>query len=213
VHHRAFIGGNVTPRWGISFSPFVMVASGPPFNIITGRDLNGDGILTDRPAFATSATLPANLRSTPWGVFDVAPGPNSTLIPRNYGDGPGNVSINLRISRTWSFGGKNEQFTQGGGPPRGGMMGTGPPPPSSGGGRGGPGGPGGMFGSSGSGRYNLTASLSGRNVINHVNYAPPDGNLSSPLFGQSTSLAGGFGPYASGAAGNRKVELQLRFTF
>ena len=90
-------------------------------------------------------------------------------------------------------------------------MGVGPPPPSRGGG--GPGGPGGMFGSSGSGKYNLTFSVSGRNIINHVNYAPPDGNLSSPLFGQSTSLAGGFGPYASGAAGNRKVELQLRFTF
>ena len=216
VHHRAFIGGSITARWGVSLSPFIMVASGPPFNVIEGRDLNGDGILTDRPAFASASTLPANLRTTPWGVFDIAPAPGASIIPRNYGDGPGNVSINLRVSRTWSFGKRAEQTTTQGGPPRGGMMmGGGPPPGGGGGGRGGPGGggPGGMFGSSGSGKYNLTFSLSGRNVINHVNYAPPDGNLSSPLFGQSTSLAGGFGPYASGAAGNRKIELQVRFSF
>jgi len=50
-------------------------------------------------------------------------------------------------------------------------------------------------------------------VINHVNYAPPVGNLSSPSFGQSTSTSGGFGPFGGGAAGNRKFELQLRFTF
>ena len=217
VRHRAFIGGSVTGKWGVSFSPFVMLSSGAPFNILLGRDLNGDGILTDRPAFATSSTPAANIRSTPWGVFDINPGPTATLIPRNYGDGPGNVSVNLRISRTWSFGKRSETVTQGGFPRGGMMMGGGPPPGGGGGGGGprggGPGGPGGMFGASGSGKYNLTASISGRNVINHVNYAPPDGNLSSPLFGQSTSLAGGFGPFASGAAGNRKIEFQLRFSF
>ncbi len=212
VHHRAFLGGMVTPKWGISLSPFMMFSSGPPFNIVLGRDLNGDGILTDRPAFATSATPPADVRNTPWGAFDIDPTASSSIVPRNYGQGPGNVSINLRVSRTWSFGKTAEQMMTQGGPPSGVMMG-GPPPPRGGGGGRGPGGPGGMFGSSGTGKYNLTFSVSGRNVINHVNYAPPDGNLSSPLFGQSTSLAGGFGPYASGAAGNRKVELQLRFSF
>jgi Carboxypeptidase regulatory-like domain len=220
VRHRAFIGGSITAKWGVSFAPFVMLSSGAPFNILVGRDLNGDGILTDRPAFATSASLPANIRSTPWGVFDINPTASSALIPRNYGEGPGNVSVNLRLSRTWSFGKKAEQAMTQGGPPRGMMMGGGPPPGGGGGGGGGgmrggsgPGGGGGMFGASGSGKYNLTVSASGRNVINHVNYAPPIGNLSSPSFGQSTSLAGGFGPYASGAAGNRKIELQVRFTF
>ena len=217
VHHRAFIGGSVMPKWGVSFSPFVMLSSGPPFNLILGRDLYGDGILTGRPAFATSASLPANIRSTPWGIFDINPAASSALIPRNYGQGPGNVSVNLRISRTWSFGKRPETASSmQGGPPPGVMMGGGPRP-GGGGDHGGGGmrggGPGGMFGASGTGKYNLTFSVSGRNVINHVNYAPPDGNLSSPLFGESTSLAGGFGPYASGAAGNRKIELQLRFTF
>ncbi|HEY3839918.1 MAG TPA: carboxypeptidase regulatory-like domain-containing protein [Bryobacteraceae bacterium] len=218
VHHRAFIGGNITAKWGVSFSPFVMLSSGPPFNITVGRDIYGDGIVTARPAFATSSSLPANVRATPWGTFDLSPTAGEQLIPRNYGDGPGNVSLNLRISRTWSFGKRAEQATPTqGGPPRGGMMMGGGPPPGGGGGGGprggGPGGPGGMFGAQGSGKYNLTASISGRNIINHVNLAAPDGNLSSPLFGQSTSLASGFGPFAAGAAGNRKIEAQLRFSF
>jgi len=224
VRHRAFIGGNITAKWGVSMSPFVMLSSGAPFNISLGRDLNGDGLLTDRPAFATSSSLAANIRSTPWGVFDVSPTTGSAIIPRNYGDGPGTVSVNLRMSRTWSFGRKAETAaSQSGGPPTGMMMGGGPGGggpgggghgPGGGGMRGGPGGGGGgMFGGGGGGKYNLTVSASGRNVINHVNYAPPVGNLSSPSFGQSTSTSGGFGPFGGGAAGNRKFELQLRFTF
>jgi len=220
VHHRAFIGGSITPKWGISFSPFVMLSTGNPFNIVLGRDLNGDGILTDRPAFASSSTTAANLRVTKWGYFDVNPLAGSTaIIPRNYGDGPGMVSVNLRVSRTWSFGKKPETAGAQGGPEgmRGGMMMGGGPPggggPRGGGGGGPRGGGGGMFGGGGSGKYNLSVSANARNLINHVNLAPPIGNLSSPSFGQSTSLAGGFGPFASGAAGNRKLELQVRFTF
>ncbi len=61
-------------------------------------------------------------------------------------------------------------------------------------------------------RYNLTLSISARNLLNHLNPGMPIGNLSSPLFGQSNQLAGGFGPDHS-AAGNRRLELQLRFSF
>jgi hypothetical protein len=99
-----------------------------------------------------------------------------------------------------------------------------------GGGRGGPGGggrggPGGMFGGASTGkRYNLTVSVQARNLLNHVNPAQPTGNLSSPLFGISTQLGGGFGPRpggggggpgggGGGAAANRLIELQLRFSF
>jgi hypothetical protein len=59
-------------------------------------------------------------------------------------------------------------------------------------------------------RYNLTISVSARNIFNSVNYAPPVGNLSSPLFGQPTALAGGF--FSSNAA-NRRIDLQGRFSF
>ena len=51
------------------------------------------------------------------------------------------------------------------------------------------------------------------NILNSVNPGSPNGNLSSALFGQSTQLAGGFGPGGGSAAGNRRIELQLRFSF
>ena len=56
----------------------------------------------------------------------------------------------------------------------------------------------------------LIFSVSARNVLNHPNLGLPVGNLSSLLFGQSTSLAGGQG---GGAAGNRRLDLQVKFAF
>jgi hypothetical protein len=51
------------------------------------------------------------------------------------------------------------------------------------------------------------------NAINHVNYAPPGGDLSSPYFGEYRSLAGNFGPIGGSSAYNRRLNVQLRFTF
>lgn len=77
-----------------------------------------------------------------------------------------------------------------------------------------------MIGGGGSDRpYNLTISLNVSNILNKVNPASPVGNLSSPLFGQSVSLAaggisfggGGFG--GGGVANNRRVDVQVRFSF
>ena len=73
-------------------------------------------------------------------------------------------------------------------------------------------GPGGMGGGSTNKRYNLTVSISARNVFNHVNDGPIIGNLLSPQFGQANSLAGGFGAFAENA-NNRRLELQARFSF
>ena len=99
-----------------------------------------------------------------------------------------------------------------------------------GGGGGGGGGPmggmmGGMFGGPGGGandsRYQLTFSVNFNNILNHTNLGTPVGNLSSQLFGQPRTSAGGFGGFGpgggggggGGAAGNRRVELQVRFNF
>jgi hypothetical protein len=62
----------------------------------------------------------------------------------------------------------------------------------------------------------VTATISARNALNHTNLGTPNGSLTSPFFGESTTLAGqGGGPFGggNGAAGNRKIELQLRFQF
>ena len=69
-------------------------------------------------------------------------------------------------------------------------------------------------GPSGTGKYNITLSLTATNVFNRANFAPPSGDLSSPFFGQYRSLAANFGP-PSGASNtyNRRISLQLRFSF
>jgi hypothetical protein len=72
---------------------------------------------------------------------------------------------------------------------------------------------GGMFGNPTTGkRYNLTFSVSARNLLNHVNPGPINGIVTSPLFGESNSLAGGFGAFAQ-PGNNRRLELQVRFQF
>lgn len=228
IRHRVVMGGALNAKYGISLNPFLMLSSGAPFNIITGRDINGDTMFNDRPAFATDLNAPGVVQ-TPWGGFQLNPGPNDTIIPRNYGRGPGQFTLNMRVGKTWSFGSRGESGPaemrppggrEGRGPGgpggMGGPGGGGPPPMMGGGGRGGPGGggPGGFFGGNSGKRYNLTLSLQARNLLNNVNLSTPNGNLSSPLFGQSTQLAGGFGPGGGGgAAANRRVELMLRFSF
>jgi hypothetical protein len=72
---------------------------------------------------------------------------------------------------------------------------------------------GGPFGGRGSGtnrRYNLTFSIAARNLFNTFNPGPPVGNLSSRFFGESINIAGG--PFGSASA-NRRIDLQVRFSF
>ncbi|MDX2149913.1 MAG: carboxypeptidase regulatory-like domain-containing protein [Bryobacteraceae bacterium] len=220
VRHRALVGGAVTGPWNLSLSPFVTFDSGMPFNITTGRDNNGDTTFNDRPAFAAAGTPGAIV--TAWGIFNTNPGAGDTIIPRNYGRGPRQFNVNLRLSRTWGFGKRGESGPganwappgMGGGGRGPGGPGGGPPPGMGGGGGRGPGGPGGPFGDAATGkRFNLTLGVMARNIFNFVNLSAPVGNLSSPLFGESTSLAGGFGPMGGSASSNRRIDLQLRLSF
>jgi hypothetical protein len=234
TRRRMFLGGSLQAGKGISMSPFIIYSSGRPFNIVTGRDTNGDTVFNERPSFAVAGAPGAIV--TNYGTFNPNPGPTDTVIPRNYAVGPGQFSVNLRASRTWGFGKRGESgmgagdmppgMGPGGGGPGGGggggMRGGGGPPMGGGGGGGmrggGGGGMGGMFGGGNSEkRYNLTLSVSARNLLNTVNLGAPVGNLSSALFGQSLSTAGGgFGGPGGGdggGAGNRRIDFQLRFSF
>jgi hypothetical protein len=212
IRNRIFVGGSITVPHGIRLSPFVNITSGQPFNITLGRDLNGDSIFNDRPTFASDLTR-ASVVKTQWGTFDTAPIAGQTVIPINYGQGQSQFSFNLRVSRTIGFGPKVEARTGqggrggsggGGGGERGGAGGAF-------GGQRGPGGPGGIFGADNvNRRFNMTVSANARNLFNYVNYGVPTGNLTSPLFGKSNSLAGG--QFASGSA-NRRIDLQLQFSF
>ena len=126
----------------------------------------------------------------------------------NYCTGPSDATLNLRLSKTIGFGRETKGGSGGGDRGYGGGRG-----------HGGGLGPGGLsgagnnpFGGRGgaSRRYNLTFSISARNLLNTFNPGPPVGNLSSPYFGQSIIIAGG--PFASASA-NRRVDLQVRFSF
>jgi len=220
VHQRLFFGGSAPLPYHIAVSPFMIANSGTPFNITLGEDLNGDTIYNDRPAFCSATTTAVNTVNSKYGCFDKGTTLAQARIPINYAQGPAQVTFNLRVTKTFGFGAYthgqpsgNGHNHNGGG--QGGGLG-GPPPGGSGAGRGGNGGGGGMgFGGMGGGtntgrRYNLTLGAQALNLFNVVNYATPQGVLSSPQFGQQTQLAGGI--YSSNTA-VRRISLQMNFTF
>jgi hypothetical protein len=111
------------------------------------------------------------------------------------------------VAKTIGFGAKRESSAKAQGPaPSGGVANA---TPASGGGLrsiiGDP---------STSHRYNLSIGMSVRNLLNHTNPGPIIGDITSPLFGLATQIAGG--PNGEGFyenANNRRLEMQLRFTF
>lgn len=198
--HSLFAGGTITvPRLKLSLNPFVIATTGRAFNIVTGRDANGDGVFNERPAFASDRTNPADLRRTRFGDFDVNPAPGQELIPRNYGTGPGFFSVNLGISRTFGFIDVAKPAAAAPAPQQGGGQGGAQAGPARQGG-----------GPANEKRYNMTFSINIQNLLNRANLGQPVGNLSSPLFGESTSTSGNFG---SSAAGNRRIQAQVRIAF
>jgi hypothetical protein len=205
----------------ITINPFVVVQSGTPYNITTGLDPNDDGIFTARPELLAGVSegncSSANLVYTArFGCFNVNPAAGAATIERNYGRGPGSATLMLRLSRTWAFGQKRETDPNAGGfggPPGGGGGGGGRGPGGPGGGGPPPGGPPPGMGFNSGRRYSLTLGVNAMNALNHPNYAAPNGDLTSPFFGVSQSLAGGFGPFGGASTYNRKIDFQLRFGF
>ena len=206
VRHRAFIGGSVSMPHGFSLFPFVILNSGSPYNITTGQDNNEDSLFNDRPWLkSTHEHFDCRARDD---FLATAPKPSFGQVPTNACTGPVNATFNLRLSKTFGFG----RETKGAGGGGGGFGGRGGPPGGGLGPRGLSGGGGNPFasGSTTNRRYNLTFSISARNLFNAFNPGNPVGNLSSAQFGQTLSVGGG--PFASASA-NRRVDLQVRFSF
>ncbi len=209
IRHRVSLAGTVTAKWGIRFNPLLTANTGPPFDITTGRDLYGDTLFNSRPGIAADPNKAGVIR-TSYGLLDPNPTPGERLLPRNFGRGPGQIMLNMRVGRTFAFGPSRE----GGAAPDGGRGG-----PGGGGGRGGPASPfsmgGGQTGAAGlvNRRYSFTVSMQIRNLTNHNNPGPIIGNITSPLFGQANQPAGSGGGTFSESANNRRLELQTRFTF
>jgi hypothetical protein len=196
VRHRFALTGSFNAPWGVSLSPYIFVRSGTPFNITTGRDANGDTLFTDRPAFATNLAKPGVI-ITRFGAFDPNVAPGQRIIPRNFGDGPSFFSVNMRLSKRFSFGPRpgNGPAAKSAAPAASrapASQARGPERP-----------------------FNLTFTAQIQNLFNHVNAAPPIGNLSSPLFGRSNTVAVGGYQFGSSApaTSNRRIVLELNLNF
>ncbi|HEU4794557.1 MAG TPA: hypothetical protein VFT02_02940, partial [Pyrinomonadaceae bacterium] len=189
----AFIGSNISLPWGLTLNPLIRAASGQRFNIITGRDVNGDTIFTERPAFATDLSKPGVI-VTPFGAFDPNPTAGQTIIPRNFGKGPATFFVNMRLGKTIGFGGNGNGASSGSAGPQIVLIG--------------PDGqrinrPGMPTAAPGGAPYSLAFSVAVQNIFNRTNLGPTIGNLSSPLFGQSNSVS----------VNARRIDFQIRFSF
>jgi hypothetical protein len=207
--HASFgvLGGNVQLPYAFTASPFIIAQSGTPYNVTSGLDPTGSTIYNARPYFVNGASGScmdsADFSATQTGSL--------TPVPINYCTGPANFTFNLRASRVFGFGPKT------GGPAGGGGSngGSGGGREGRGGGGGAPrggGGPGfGPGGSTSSGhRYTFTLGAQALNLFNVVPYGTPTSSLSSPRFGEFTTLA--TGPFSSATA-VRRITLQATFNF
>jgi Carboxypeptidase regulatory-like domain/TonB dependent receptor len=212
IRHWLWTNFSYQTRSGFSVNGFIVANSGPPFNITTGRDLNGDTFFTERPALATDLNKPGVV-VTPLGAFDPNPAPGQPIIPRNFGQAPIFVSVNFGVSKTIKFGRaiqpKNPPPAAAGNvvttsgnvtttPPSTTTASQKPPPkpqiqrP-----------------------YSLSFSLNTNNLLNRNNRGVPVGNMASPYFLKSTGTSGMFffGPGGGGTGGNRQIILRVRLSF
>ena len=222
IRHRFTMFGTVNlPWWKLVLNPFVVANSGPPFNIITGQDLNLDRQTNERPSFAAAnadCNAP-NIRCTRFGNFNLLPLLGETIVPRNFGKSPGSFVVNLRISRAFAFGAIHSGNNAAAARPQPAAAAAAGPGGAQRVAAVGPGGPqGGGVAAPSEKRYTVNVSINFQNIFNHVNLGPPVGNLSSPSFGESVGLGGNFGGFGgqgggSAGAGNRRIYAQVRFNF
>ena len=228
MRNRFVLFGNWNLPHRVTLSPFLVASSGSPFNLTVNQDLFGTGVFNARPQLASATTCPTVTSTssglcTSLGTFNPVPANTQSMISPYPYDNPGQFTFNLRLAKTWGFGKETSRQNNvggfggrgggGGGGGRGGGGGLGP---------GGLNGGGGFFGGGGTTsnrRFNLTASVSARNVFNDVNLGPRHGTLAAPpnpLFDQSSTIGGlfGGGPGGGGLAGaNRRIDFQVFFVF
>jgi hypothetical protein len=163
-----------------------------------------------RPGIASDPTEPGLIK-TSCGLLDPNPNPNDPnqkFVPRNCGRGPGQISVNLRLQKTFGFGAEKGESKSASGQ---GQSGGTPNPVLASGGLA----IGNIIGTPKTRRrYNLTFGMSARNALNHTNAGPIIGNITSRFFGLANQMAGGLnGEGFSENADNRRLESQIRFQF
>ncbi|HKU77242.1 MAG TPA: carboxypeptidase regulatory-like domain-containing protein [Pyrinomonadaceae bacterium] len=191
-------GGSYAAPGGINLNMFMIANSGYPFNITTGRDTNGDTFFSERPAFASDLSEPGVI-VTPLGAFDPTPSAGQTIIPRNFGRGPGFVSVNMSMGKTFKFGKAIEPQAPPPGAPKTTDATKDQKAPAK---------------QPVQRPYAITFSINATNIFNRTNKGNPVGNMTSPFFLKSPSGSNNFsfGP-GGGSGGNRVINLRVRFSF
>jgi hypothetical protein len=193
-----YAGGYYQAPHGVSVNLFMIANSGQPFNITTDRDTNGDTVFSERPAFATDLTKPGVV-VTPLGAFDPNPILGQQIVPRNFGRGPGFISVNLGLEKVFKFGKAIEPKAPPAPPKTTDAAATPQKPQSK---------------PPVQRPYMLGFSIYTTNLFNRTNKGVPVGNMASPYFLKSASGSNNFvfGP-GGGSGGNRLITLRVRFSF
>jgi Carboxypeptidase regulatory-like domain len=194
IRHRINGGPTFPLPFKLLVNTVFLYNSGAVYNITTGLpDPSGDGAAVQRPALvnlSSSLCTGSTHKYVPqFGCFDLFPAAGLPTIPKNFGRGPSNVNMTLRLSRTWDFIRKE----------------------SAGGGNRAAAAPASAQAAANAMKYHLTLSIFAVNPLNHPNFGTPVGNLSSPFFGQPLNLQGSFIP--GNSTYNRKITLQAQMTF
>ncbi|HEX3740962.1 MAG TPA: TonB-dependent receptor, partial [Terriglobales bacterium] len=182
---HSFVFGGTLERWKFRIAPLVRMFSGPPFDITAGSDTYGDTLFNARPGIPSDLSKPGLIR-TQYGLLDPSPSPGEPTLSRNYGRGPGYILFNLRLTKLFEFGRV---------PVSTGTIGHTFPEKS---------------------RYTISVAASFRNIVNHNNPGPIIGDITSPFFGRANQSAGSTGFGGTGfleSANNRRLELQVKFSF
>lgn len=149
--HRLTISGLAMLPGGVNLSGILRYQSALPFNVIAGRDLNGDGIGGDRPA---GIGLRDGCRDLDLDLANTYRAGNG-LAPVSSVECPAYATVDVLAAKEFHFGGSY-----------------------------------------------LEAIFQVFNLLNRANYFPPNGNLLSGTFGESTQVSDA-----------RQIELALRLRF
>ena len=97
--HHAIAFSTISLSKGLALSTQFDAASGNPYNVTTGFDDNGDGILNDRPHYATGTE--STIYRTAFGAL-AATG-TGQYIQRNAGTLPWNIHLDANLSRSFAL--------------------------------------------------------------------------------------------------------------
>jgi hypothetical protein len=183
---NSVVFGGTFERWKFRIAPMLRMFSGPPFDITAGSDIYGDTLFNARPGISSDPSK-SGLIQTNYGLLDPDPSPGEPTLSRNSGRGPGYVLFNLRLTKLFEFGRMPVSATQSTGAK-----------------------------ASEEHRYTISLAASMRNIINHDNPGPIIGDVTSPFFGRANQSAGAASFGGTGfleSANNRRLELQMKFSF